>query len=65
MAALVKRLYLSQGEEGERRVRGQGWCVGIEQVRPWAETRVQLDNAGLAQRVDGWIGGDRAKRWRR
>jgi len=30
--------------------------MGIQQVRPRAETRVQLDNAGLAQCVDGWIG---------
>ena len=30
--------------------------MGIEQVRPRAETRVQLDDAGLAQRVDGRIG---------
>ena len=31
-------------------------ACGIEQVRPWAETRVQLDDAGLAQRIDGRIG---------
>ena len=31
-------------------------ACGIEQVRPWAEAGVQLNDAGLAQCIDGRIG---------
>ncbi len=56
MLAIAQRMHLAQGEERRLQRKAGNARIGIQQVRPGAETGVQLDDNGLAHRVDGRIG---------
>ncbi len=54
--AIAQRMHLAQGEKGRLQRKAGNPRLGIEQVRPGAETGMQLNDDGLPHRIDGRIG---------
>ena len=55
MLAVAECVHLAQGEEGRFQRKPWDACLGIEKMRPGAETSVQLNDDGFAHRIDGRI----------